>query len=488
MCYRISGTLTNALEFKNYIGGKKVSLSGKSFTVESEFYPDYKVSIAETGLFDIKTAISKAKTASQDCLKLTFEERMRILQKASKEFSFTKEELEYIVKSMGMPITTVKQLGEEIKQMYLVLPQMIEKRIGVKYGRLGHQIPRENDLFAFFEPVNGTVYAVTPGNDIRVTAFIAAWLVTLGLTGVFKCSKNDLASAQKSVKVLVDAGYPAGALNVVCWDTSKPANAKLNFELADSSKIIWAYGSDNTVDTLLRIEEKENGSIVDHFSDKIVLRHATGRSAGVCDTEIEAKDIADMIFESSLTWPIGCNSLKMIFDSSKEHNELLQLLEEKYSALAKYAGDPMKEKTKVGFTDPKLLDHVFGRIQDLKRLGLLDVKTGERLSKIQSTPLLLTTRDKNSEFLSTEFSAYILTLKKCNTFEEALSEANESAGPTKRLAVSIFSRDEEKILKSKVHAHHVRRMKHTTDIDLLFHEGNDYFHKLSIPQIHRVKV
>lgn len=480
--------MKNQLEFKNYIGGKEILLSGKSFIVESDFYPEYRVSAPESGLFDIKTAISKAKNAIADCKKLGFEERAEILSRASEKFSLNDEELEYIVKNTGMPISSVKRLGSEIKLMFKIVPGMIEKRIGVRYGRLGHHVSRDTDLFAFFEPINGTIYAITPGNDIRVTAFIATWLVALGIPGVFKCSKNDLVCAQKSIKTIVEAGYPEGALSVLCWDTTKKENDQINFGLVDASKAVWAYGSDVTVDKLLRFEEKESGLAVDHFSDKLILRHATGRAAGVCDQEIEPKEIADMIVESSLTWPIGCNSLKMIFDSSKEHNELVHLLTEKYKELTKYTGDPMKENTKVGYTDPKLLDHIFGRIEDLKKLGLLELKAGERLSRIQSTPLLLTTSDKHSEFLSTEFSTYILTVKRCTSFEEAVSEVNESAGPLKRLAVSVYSQDEEKVLKSLIHSHHIRRMRHTTDVDLLFHEGNDYFHKLTTPQIHRIKI
>ena len=488
MLHRLGEQVDFAFEFKNYIGGKEVLLSGKNFIVESEFYPTYRVSAPETGLFDIKTAVSKAKSSIQECRKLGFSERVEILEKAAEKFALGKNELEYVVKNTGMPISTVKEMAGEIQQMYRGLPVLIEKRIGTRHGKYGHVVSKEMGLFAFFEPVNGFIYAVTPGNDIRVTPFIAAWLVSLGIPGIFKCSKNDLVVAQKSIRVLTEAGYPDGALSVLCWDTNKKENSALNFELEDAAKAIWAYGDDFTVDNLLRFEEKANGQTVDHFSDKIVLRHATGRSAGICDSEMDLKHAAQTIVESSLKWPIGCNSLKMLFDASHQKQELMEILKEKFEEIGKKTGDPMDSKTKVGFVSSKLLNHVWGRISDLKKMGLLNIKIGEKKSEIQTTPILLETKDKNSEFLSTEFSLYVLTRKECATFREALNEVNESAGPMKRLAVSIFSHDEEKIMKGYTHAHHVRRMKHTTDIDLLFHEGNDYFHKLTTPQIHRISV
>ena len=488
MLYRVGGHVDNIFTFSNYIGGKEVLLSGKNFVVENEFYPDYRVSAPEAGLFDAKTAVSKAKNAIQECRKLAFAERVEILERAAEKFALNNKEAEYVVKSTGMPISVVKEMAGQISQMYRQLPILIEKRIGTKHGKFGQRISKEMDLFAFFEPINGFVYAVTPGNDIRITSFIASWLVSLGLPGIFKCSKNDLAVAQKSIRVLTEAGYPDGALSVLCWDTNKKENSALNFELEDAAKAIWAYGDDFTVDSLLRFEEKANGQVVDHFSDKIVLRHATGRSAGICDSEMNLKHAAQTIVESSLKWPIGCNSLKMLFDASHQKQELMEILKEKFEEIGKKTGNPMDSKTKVGLVSSKLLNHVWGRISDLKKLGLLNIKTGEKKSEIQTTPILLETKDKNSEFLSTEFSLYVLTSKECATFEEALNDANESAGPTKRLAVSIFSHDEEKIMKGYTHAHHVRRIKHTTDIDLLFHEGNDYFHKLTTPQIHRISV
>jgi acyl-CoA reductase-like NAD-dependent aldehyde dehydrogenase len=486
MLHRVNKMAEYAFEFKNFIGGKGILLSGRNFVVESDFYPGYRVSAPESSLFDVKTAVSKAKGAIAECRKMGFEERAGILKKAASKISFNQKEFEYIVKNTGMPISAVKELTGDVKTIYEFLPSMIESRIGVKHGKLGHKISGKNDLFAFFEPMQGTVYAVTPGNDIRVTPFIAAWLVSLGIPGIIKCSKNDLLASQKSIRAITEAGYPDGALGVMCWDTHKPENAALNFELVDSAKAVWAYGNDVTVDKLLRFEEKPDGRAVDHFSDKIVLRHATGRAAGVCDSQIDVKQVSKTIVESSLKWPVGCNALKMIFDSSGQHEELIAVLKKEFEDAGKYTGDPMKENTKVGLVDPKLLNHVEGRTKDLAKLGMLKVETGRKTSETQSTPFLLSTQDENSEFLNTEFSLYILTAKKCASFPEAVLEANESAGEHKRLVVSVFSHDEEKVMKSSIYAHHVRRMRHTTEIDLLFHEGNDYFHKLTVPQVHRV--
>jgi acyl-CoA reductase-like NAD-dependent aldehyde dehydrogenase len=472
------------LMFKNFIGGKDTLLSGKNFTVESDFYPDYRVLAPESGIFDVKTAISKAKSSLKECKELTFAERTEILENASEHYSATNAELEYAVKNTGMPIKIVKEYSEEIIKIFRGLPIVLEKHVGLVGEQFGYELKHANGV-ALFEPINGMVYAVTPGNDIRVSAFIASWLVSLGLSGIIKCSKNDLAFAHKALEQLTKSGYPEGALNLLCWDTKKQENSKLNFELVDSAKVVWAYGSDSTVDFMLRFEEKTPENVIDHFSDKIVLRHGTGRSAGICGSDVSVNEVAQTVTDSALTWPIGCNAMKMLFTCGKNQEELASELSERFDELRKFTGDPMSNKTRVGYTDPKLLQHVMARIGDLQKTGQVKLRTGKKLSDKQCIPLLLETWDANSELLSNEFSTYLLTIKKCDGLNDALTQLNESAGINKRLSVSVFTSEKQKVQNS-LHAHHIANNKPTNEIDLLFHEGNDYFHKLTIPQIHKI--
>jgi acyl-CoA reductase-like NAD-dependent aldehyde dehydrogenase len=470
------------LKFNNYIGGKEVLLSGQTFTVESSIYPDYQFLAPEAGLFDIKTAISKARTSVKDCHALTFSERIEILERAAASFSPTATDFEFAVKTTGMPISNVRSFSEDIRNIYRNVPIAIEKHIGRLGDRFGHDL-RHSEGTVHFEPINGIVYAITPGNDIRVTAFIASWLVALGIPGIFKCSKNDLAFANKTLQKLVEAGYPEGGLNLLCWDTQKKENAKLNFELVDSSKVVWAYGADSTVDFMLRFETKSENQVLDHFSDKTILRHATGRTAAISSPKTDIEKVSERATTSALTWPIGCNSLKALFNASNKNTEVVSALTEKFEQLAKHTGDPMKNTTKIGFTEPKLLAQVWNRINDLKKTGQLSLLTGEKISERQCTPLLLETLDLNSEFLNTEFSTYLLTIKNCSGFSEAIDEVNVTSGANRRLVVTVFSSENEKL--GRIHAHRINMNTITTDLDLLFQEGNDYFSKLTTPQLHK---
>ena len=104
-----SKEIVDDLRFQNLIGGKELLLSTKTFQVTSPFYPDFITVVPDSNVFDITTAISKAKTAIGICSQLSFEERENILKKASNNLKFSQREKEYVVKMTGMPLYYVEK-------------------------------------------------------------------------------------------------------------------------------------------------------------------------------------------------------------------------------------------------------------------------------------------------------------------------------------------------------------------------------------------
>lgn len=475
------------LEIDCLVAGKPSLLSGKRFETPSSFYEDYSFLAADCGLFDVKRAVSKATHAIRECQSLSFETREEILCAASKKFDWQNKKFsEYVVKMTGMPIHFVTQHLKEASETLNAVPSLVRQRLGISNGRL-HQRPVQGmDFYTIFHPLSGVIYAVTPGNDPRAVPFVAAWCATLGIPCVIKPSKNDLLVSRAIVKTIIDCGYPAAGLNLVSWDTTKEDSQAKNFALVDSAKAVWAFGEDATVDGLLRFHK--NDDKLDHFSGKTILRHAAGRSAAVCDQHADLDKTAKIIVESSFNWPISCNATKAVFDASGKHEELVakikQITEKEFT---KFIGDPMKESTRVGFVEAKLLAHAVKRVNELKKFSLIkELVQLKQISSHQIAPILLETHDNRSEFLSKEHSLYVLCLKSSKTFQEAVDEANGSSEENKRISVSVFCDDENKVLNTYLHAHHVKRSRHSTELDVLYHEGNDYLNKLTLPQVHRV--
>lgn len=469
------------MKVSNLIGGKECLLSGTRFPVKSLFY-DYGYEAPDAGLMDIALAIAKAREAETACHALSFETKHHILKEASR-IHFSKEDIEDVVMMTGMPVTTVEESLRDIPLHMDVIPELLEAWSGTTHGKIGSRILHHSDLCRVLHPIDGIAYAVTPGNDPRIVPFLASWFAILGIPAVIKVSKNDLLISQRVIRQILEAGYPAGGLQIVCWNTADPAKKQLHYRLVDAAAAVCAFGSDNVINSELRFE-RAGESVTDHFSDKVLLRHTSGRASAIFSSP-RINENVHKIVESSTYWPIGCEALKSVFDATPG-TSLLERLREEFDRLGEQVGDPLDRTTKVGYADPAVVAHGEKRITDLSRLGLIRKITGEWISPVQTTPLLLTTDDRHSEFLSQEFSLYLLTLKKCATYDEAVAELNESAGSSHRLSVCIIEENEEKVLRTFLRAHHVKRMRHSFELDLLFHEGHDYLHKLTVPQIHRV--
>ncbi len=507
----------------NLIGGWDINLSKKYFTVKSQFYDDFFSLVADSDTLDVSIALSKVKNSWDDCQKISFKDRVNIIEKAAKNLNFSDDEIQSIVKIIGMPKTYISEQINQIPKIMVSFWKTITKRYGFNYEQIGLDFI-ENESFhkiEFRKSIEGFVYAITPGNDPRITALVSTVLVLLGIPGIIKPSKTDNIIPIKVVKAIIDAGYPANGLSVLFFDSENPKSKKLNFKICDEATVIWPFGDDNTINNLVRIEnktfldvdkfiedkklldiEKESQKFIkeleklgdklnnyiltqaiDHFGSKLVLKHKSGRCAGILDSDFDLNLAAKLIVESSMRYPIGCNSLKSVFVADAIFDKFVKILSTEFNSLEKYTSDPLDRKTKVGYIDKKTLLFLEKRIDELKRLNLVSVLyPWKKINSVQFTPLLVSTNDVNSELLINEIPAYILCLIKVNSFEEAVAHINRLSKSNPKLAVSYFTNNSNH-MKLHINAHHLKINYLTTDIDGIIHEGNDYIMQLTRPYV-----
>ena len=341
----------------------------------------------------------------------------------------------------------------------------------------------------------------------------------LGIPGIIKPSKADTLIPSKVVRAILDAGYPKNGLTLLFFNSNNPISRQHNFRLCDEASIIWPFGDDSTVDNLLRLEQQNVFQLekflsdkkisdfkkdfdkfveeikqakysiadyltvqtIDHFSSKHILRHASGRCAGILDNDFDVDLAVDLIIESSMRYPIGCNSMKSIFVVKEAYNELVKKLRTRFAYLDKHTGNPMSEDTEVGYVASDTVAFIEKRLGELQRAGLIDVLCGgKKINDFQLTPILASTNDINSELLLTEIPGYILCLKKADSFRDAVSEINNISVNNPKLAVSFFTNNQDN-MKLHINAHHLKINYLTTDIDGIVHEGNDYIMQLTKP-------
>lgn len=491
-------------KFSNLIGGEEYSLSGRTFIARSPFF-DYQVLVDDASKLDIDIASNYSKNASEKLRELGYLRRKEILHKTARSLTFDNEDIEHCVKMMGMPKRYIGVYIGEVPQLLSGYSNKLEERVQLVNGQIS-RIYTDIGFLEMKEPLDGFVYSIVPSNDPRAMSFVFSVIGTLGLPALLKISKNELPIAHKIAKTAIENGYPAESLNLLCWDTEDHERAKmLHFYILNNHdpSFFIPFGNDQTVDEELRYEERkiirpENlsryfGKTLDEKTldelieveriDRLkgnVFRHTSGNCSVIVDGFSEKA--VELTGYSAFEYPISCKSAKSVYFVGNQRD-----FDTFKRALADYArklfvGDPLNEKTQVGYVDTKILDHVFNKLDELRTLGQIEiVYGGDRINKFQATPLILATDDHESPFLTKENSMYILTLKRVNSLEQAVDQCN-IPGFKERLAVSIITDREDIELASAVanlrcdqcHKNEITRFLHPPA-----HQGVMYFERMS---------
>ena len=494
-----------------WIGGRQ--LARDPFTGVSPFFEGYTYTTTSAGDLDIAAAIGAARQAAVPPLK----ERQAALERASQAFAYTDQDLEHAVRVTGMPITIVKGLFDDIPAWLRSVPQSFLQR----YPRTGPdgETPAEKmakEAERLLYPPEGFCYAVTPGNDLRASALAAANLCTLGVPFVLKAASQD-AVAPLVVRALLEGGFDPNFASLVYFPRGDPRSTRKHFELVDASSMVWTFGGPAAVDGGLRYEvtgrraiidlpEGETGEIpkgrlyalleqggfraeeerVDHFEGKTVIRHHSAGCVAIASLPDSGPLGSEMreTLAASLLFPLGCTAAKTILlvsPGTAYAPEASRPAEAEIAALLEglVVGDPLDERTQVGYIHPRNLDYV-AELVEKNRLRAR-FYGGERLSTFQARPLLVTSQEDLPDFFQQDLPAYVLALRTCASLEGAATLANRGAETLPRLAVSLlgFPRPAWAPLAGRLRARAVLIDRPTSQVVPSFHEGNDYASRLA---------
>jgi len=239
------------------VGGKDIVRS--CFKNASPFYQEYSYEIANAGALDVAQAIGNARASTRP----ETNERARLLRQAASAFSYAISDVEHAVRMTGMPISVVHAHFKQIAPILQGLAAAANERFPMKSEALAFHSERLGDgARKLLLPDDGFCYVVTPGNDVRVVAMVAANLCSAGVPFIVKASRED-AVAPLVIRALVDGGFDPRFCGLVYFDvTALDAPAK-HFKLVDACSIVWTFGSDDTVDRVLRHERKRGNTYLD---------------------------------------------------------------------------------------------------------------------------------------------------------------------------------------------------------------------------------
>lgn len=488
------------MEYPLIIAGKRISRS--PFLGKSLFYPQYTFQLSNPTQLDIASAIGAMRHADPPSLS----ERRRLLERTADIFEFDDQLTQHVVRMTGMPISLIRNALLDIKRIFREVPETYHRRFEF-FGDQDHyqQEMISTHLSKLFIPKGDFCYAVTPGNDPRAAAIVAANLGYLGIPFIVRASIRD-AVAPSIIQAMVAAGFDPRFCNLIYLDKNAPDFDRKHFKLLQACACIWTFGPSYIIDKTLRyqiekrvisIETPDPGSgplnsddlkdllnrlskaelnsqlrsvptKVDRFEGKVVLRHESGNCAGVLHGALD-EQVEAMLYPS-IGYANVCTAMKtlMVIGDGNQIEQVADLM------AGLVVGDPLQEDTQVGYIDERNLDH----LADLVNKNSLYIRTygGKRISKIQAKPLLVTGKDDLPDFLGQEIPAYVLTMATTQSVDDAVKRLNQHLQGKPRLGVSFFNVPEDELQPAipKINAHIVLLDKPTSTLLPAFHEGNDY--------------
>ena len=205
------------MDYKMYIGGEWVeSESGERFDVYSPGDGSLIGSVPKGTAADVQTAIAGARKAQKEMAKLSIPARAKLLFKASEiAYRRLEHDARVLCRECGKTITEAR---DEIE--HYSAPHFIEAAEGIKRyrGRVNPSIQEDTlnkRILVIHQPM-GVIGIISPWNwphdipNIAATHALAA-----GNAVIFKPASTTPYSALMLAEIFEEAGFPAGAVNVV---------------------------------------------------------------------------------------------------------------------------------------------------------------------------------------------------------------------------------------------------------------------------------
>jgi len=416
-------------EHKMLIGGRWVA-GDNYFEVRNPFTGDVLAKVPEASHEFVKSAVFAARKAFKE-EKLAAYRRSEILENTSLLISRNKEDLAITISmESGKPIRSSRS---EVDRAVMTFKFAAEeaKRIG------GEIVPMDaargyEKHFGFYlrEPV-GVVAALTPFNfPLNIVAHKVAPALAAGNAVVLKPASATPLSSLKLGEILLEAGLPPGAFNIVTGKGSSAGEALVSNEginmvtftgsppvgrrikrLAGMAKVTLELGSNSAV-------------IIDGSADleTAVLRCVTG-----------AFSYSGQV----------CISIQRLYVDKNIFDRFLDMFIRQVGELK--VGDPLSEDTDIG---PMINEEAAKRaeawIKEAEREGARVITGGMREGRV-ITPTVLTDIKPEMKIMCLEAFAPVVSIVPFDRFEEAIEMVNDSIYG---LQAGVYTRDINKAFKA----------------------------------------
>ncbi len=287
-------------------------------------------------------------------------------------------------------------------------------------------------------PLEGFVFALTPFNFTSIAGNLPTAPALMGNTVVWKPSKTAVYSAQVLMQIFIDAGVPAGVINLVY--ASGPVMAKVIFEHPDFAGIHFT-GSTGVFQSMW----KAIGANIEKYkSYPRIVGETGGKDYILAHKSCDAKAVATAIVRGGFEYQgQKCSAASRVYIPQSRWDEIKGYVAAQLSEIK--MGDPEEFSNFVNAViDEASFDKLAGAISDAKASKEAKVIFGGNCDKSKGyfiEPTIIQTTNPSYVTMQEELFGPVLTLYvyEDNKFEETMDILDKTS--IYALTGAIFSQD-----------------------------------------------
>jgi acyl-CoA reductase-like NAD-dependent aldehyde dehydrogenase len=293
-------------------------------------------------------------------------------------------------------------------------------------------VPAGEGYFGFWtrRPV-GVIAAISPFNfPLNLVAHKVAPAIASGNTIVLKPATTTPLAAVKLCQVLMEAGLPAGAINLVIGSGGTVGEWLVTDARVDK---ITFTGSPDVGRHILSVAGIKKVTLELGNTSPVVV-------APDADLDFVAKRAAVGAYYNSGQ---VCISVQRIYSEKQVYEPFAERFVKATEAMV--VGDPLDERVDVGpMIDPKEVDRIESWVQEAQSSGARVLTGGKRDGTVYY-PTVLSEVDEDMKVVSEEAFAPVASIISSDDFESALRQANDTKFG---LQVGVFTKDINRVFQA----------------------------------------
>lgn len=418
------------MEYKLLIGGQWTG-SGVSLEVKNKYDGSVIGVLPTASRQDLDDAIEAAQRAEEVMADMPAYKRAEILLKTA---SLLRERFD------DMARTIAAEAGKALKFARAEVERAISTfTIAAEEAKRLHgetipldAVPAGEGYFGFWtrRPV-GVIAAISPFNfPLNLVVHKVAPAIASGNTIVLKPASTTPLAAVKLCQILMDAGLPAGAINLVVGSGGTVGEWLVTDSRVDK---ITFTGSPEVGRHILSVAGIKKVTLELGNTSPVVI-------APDADLDFVAKRAAVGAYYNSGQ---VCISVQRIYSEKQVYEPFSEKFVQATEAMV--VGDPLDERVDVGpMIDPKEVDRIEGWIQEARSSGA-QVLTGGKREGTVYYPTVLTGVNEDMKVVAEEAFAPVASIIASDDFESALQQANDTKFG---LQVGVFTKDINRVFKA----------------------------------------